>query len=185
MPTSDPITIDRPFARLHVRGRRCVPVGKQPSRVAAPLGAVPVAIYCRTSGRNQRIDSQYAECRKYCDRHGYAVVREYFEEWHSGDAPYVGPTLHGRGNVFDRPLFRELLLETMLYRPFDTIICWSDDRWSRLPGREAERILNALRRLDVQLEYVVPDHATGLLLDLVEVADAEEGDGRRAERAAQ
>ncbi len=167
-------TLDRPFLRLQVRGRRCVPVGNQPAHVSASLDAVPVAIHCRTSNQNQRIGSQYDECRRYCDRLGYAVVREYLEEGHSGDSPHFGPSAPIYSNVFQRPLLRELILESLLTHPFERIICWADDRWSRLPAREDERLLDALKGPDIQLEYVVHDR----VLDLVERDDHAQEAGR-------
>lgn len=171
MSTDTSITSDRPFIRLHVRGRRCVPVGDQPARVAVPLDAKPVAIYCRTSSRGQTIDSQYEGCRKHCERRGYAVVREYFEEWHTGNAPYFGPAAPTYATPFDRPLLRELILETLLTKPFETIVCWSSDRWSRLPGPETLQLLDALKRLGVGLEFVAGDDVADLACSLIVEAD--------------
>lgn len=109
------------------------------------------AIYCRTSTLIQRIDTQEDECLRYCRQRGYHLVREYLEEGQSGDAPYLGPEI-GTRELRARPLFRLMLLDVMILHPFDRLVCWHPDRFSRMHGPETLAVMDALKAHGVRVE---------------------------------
>ena len=158
---------------LRVRGPRRAANGLTERNITVLPGAPRVAIYCRTSALHQSIESQLGACRRHCERARYAVIQEFIEEGHTGHSPYLGPGSSAPWDtVFARPLFRLMLNQIMLYRPFDRIVCWSSDRLDRLGGWASVNLQDALSRNGVQLEFV---HETaGLLLDLVDVETADE-----------
>lgn len=47
----------------------------------------PVAIYLRVSTASQTIEDQRLELHRYCDAHGWEIVRGYADEGISGTAP--------------------------------------------------------------------------------------------------
>jgi DNA invertase Pin-like site-specific DNA recombinase len=145
-----------PSVTLHVYSSRTA-ADTSETMIDVADNATRAAIYCRTSTSQQKIGSQWNACLDHCAKQGYAVVRQYIEEGHSGDAPYMGPRLaQWSGDVWTRPLFKQLLLETVLFRPFDVIVCWSDDRWSRLPPSVDRPYKRLLADRGVRLEFIVP-----------------------------
>ncbi|UPM43161.1 recombinase family protein [Halocatena salina] len=99
-----------------------------------------VAIYARTSSRNQRfgysLNEQVRVCIEHCEMLGWTVAFIYKDEAESGKDT-------------DRPMFQKLL-RAAKQRHFDVIMFWKLDRFSR-------SLMHA-----VQLETEVRTHGVGL-----------------------
>lgn len=80
---------------------------------------VHVAVYCRVSTSSQDLVGQLRELHDYSSRSGWSIVREYTEK------------ISATGKV-DRAEHDRLLRDARdLARPWDHLLVWSLDRWSR------------------------------------------------------
>jgi site-specific DNA recombinase len=95
-----------------------------------PVSAVKRAvIYLRVSSAGQvntdydpeglSIPAQREACKRYAERHGAVVVREYVEPGVSG------------GSLLKRAAFQRMIEETAELRDVDLVIVWSVSRWAR------------------------------------------------------
>ncbi|MEM2079996.1 MAG: recombinase family protein, partial [Nitrososphaerota archaeon] len=121
------------------------------------------AIYARISTEEQNelsIDSQLAECRKYCEERGYQVVAEFTEE----RSAYRSK----------RPVFYQMIERAKL-REFDVIVCWNSSRFSRRRA-EAARVKFELQQVGVRIEFVsepTPRGAESVIIDAMREGIAE------------
>jgi DNA invertase Pin-like site-specific DNA recombinase len=88
------------------------------------------AIYLRVSTAAQTTENQSLELRRYCDRQGWTVTKEYADHAVSG-------TQH------ERPALNEILLDAQQGK-FDVLVVWKIDRLARSTAHLLE-ILNLLR----------------------------------------
>lgn len=119
---------------------------------------IRAVIYARFSSENQReesIEGQIRECRKYAQDHGMSVVAEYADR-----------ALSGRTDK--RPDFLRMIKDAERGR-FDVIIMWKLDRFAR--NRYDSATYKAkLKKAGVILHYVkeyIPDDPTGIILESV------------------
>ena len=119
---------------------------------------IRAAIYARFSSENQReesIEGQIRECRKYAQDRGMSVVGEYADR-----------ALSGRTDR--RPDFLRMIKDAERGR-FDVIIMWKLDRFAR--NRYDSATYKAkLKKAGVTLHYVkeyIPDDPTGIILESV------------------
>lgn len=75
-----------------------------------------VAIYCRVSTEDQKLDKQYRICKDFCERNGHEIYKEYFDVI--------------SGTKASRPYFNELLTD-MRANKFDGIVVSKLDRMGR------------------------------------------------------
>jgi site-specific DNA recombinase len=105
-----------------------LPMKQQPD--ITPVSAVKRAvIYLRVSSAGQvntdydpeglSIPAQREACKRYAERHGAVVVREYVEPGVSG------------GSLLKRAAFRRMIDEIGEQRDVDLVIVWSVSRWAR------------------------------------------------------
>jgi len=103
---------------------------QQPPTDAAPVSSVKRAvIYLRVSSAGQvntdydpeglSIPAQREACKRYAERHGAVVVREYVEPGVSG------------GSLLKRAAFCRMIDEIAEQRDVDMVIVWSVSRWAR------------------------------------------------------
>ena len=102
------------------------PQAADPPAMSAVKRAV---IYLRVSSAGQvntdydpeglSIPAQREACKRYAERHGAVVVREYVEPGVSG------------GSLLKRAAFRRMIDETTEQRDVDLVIVWSVSRWAR------------------------------------------------------
>src|SRR5271168_1515875 len=103
---------------------------QQPPTDAAPAASVKRAvIYLRVSSAGQvntdydpeglSIPAQREACKRYAERHGAVVIREYVEPGVSG------------GSLLKRAAFRRMIDEIAEQRDVDMVIVWSVSRWAR------------------------------------------------------
>ena len=81
---------------------------------------IPAVIYARYSSTNQReesIDGQIRECRRYAERYGFTIVKEYTDS-----------AISGRSD--DRPAFQRMIREAES-GAFQAVIVWKLDRFAR------------------------------------------------------
>ena len=81
---------------------------------------IPAVIYARYSSTNQReesIDGQIRECRRYAERYGFSIVKE-----------YTDAAISGRSD--DRPAFQRMIREAES-GAFQAVIVWKLDRFAR------------------------------------------------------
>jgi hypothetical protein len=104
----------------------------------APVKAV---IYARVSTAEQvdgktSLTTQEAECRTWCERHGYDVAKVYTERGESA-------------KTSDRPQLIHLLTDCAKLRPA-IVIVWKFDRWARNSDDHAVTLWNRLSLTDRQ-----------------------------------
>lgn len=81
---------------------------------------IPAVIYARYSSTNQReesIEGQLRECRRYAERYGFQIVKE-----------YTDAAISGRSD--DRPSFQRMIREAES-GAFSAVIVWKLDRFAR------------------------------------------------------
>ncbi|MDX9857596.1 MAG: recombinase family protein [candidate division Zixibacteria bacterium] len=126
-----------------------------------------VALYARVSSERQAekdlsISAQLKELRRYADRQGFTVVREFVDKAESA-------------RTANRPAFQEMIgVAKQKARPFDAILVWKLSRFAR--NREDSIVYKSmLRKRGIQLISIneqVDDSPTGMLLEgLIEVVD--------------
>jgi site-specific DNA recombinase len=100
-----------------------------PADVASSSAVKRAVIYLRVSSDGQvktdydpeglSLPAQREACKRYAERHGAVVVREYVEPGVSG------------GSLLKRASFRRMIEETAEQRDVDYVIVWSVSRWAR------------------------------------------------------
>jgi site-specific DNA recombinase len=100
-----------------------------PSDTASSTAVKRAVIYLRVSSDGQvktdydpeglSLPAQREACKRYAERHGAVVVREYVEPGVSG------------GSLLKRASFRRMIEETAEQRDVDYVIVWSVSRWAR------------------------------------------------------
>ena len=88
------------------------------------------ALYLRCSTTGQSTELQATELRRYCERQGWTIAKEYEDHAVSGAQ-------------HDRPALDEMLADAKLGR-FDVLVVWKIDRLARSTGHLLE-LLNLLR----------------------------------------
>lgn len=81
---------------------------------------IPAVIYARYSSTNQReesIEGQLRECRRYAERYGFQIIKEYTDS-----------AISGRSD--DRPSFQRMIRESES-GAFQAVIVWKLDRFAR------------------------------------------------------
>jgi site-specific DNA recombinase len=108
--------------------------------IAKPNRAVT---YCRMSGDRQEesIPRQFDEIKKYAERNGYKIVRQYADEGMSGDAT-------------DRTGFNKLIRDAERKGDFDVILVWDQNRFSRFDTITANHYWYILREAGVSIVSV-------------------------------
>ena len=79
-----------------------------------------ICTYLRTSTNDgrQSTENQRLACQDYAKQHGWTIVAEYEDQM--------------SGRKLDRPAFKRLLADAHKNeKPFQLVLCWSIDRWSR------------------------------------------------------
>ena len=95
----------------------------------------PAVCYIRMSSDLQEAspDQQRAEVVKLAAKHGYKIIREYFDEGISGDA------------TEKRIDFQRMIKDAEEKGDFAAILCWDQDRFGRFDSIEAGRWIHPLR----------------------------------------
>ena len=88
-----------------------------------------VALYCRVSTSDQDCEMQVRELKEYIARRNWEVYGEFVDSGWSG-ATSSRPQL-------------DLLMKAARLRHFDTVICWSLDRW----GRSMQHCIQSMTQL--------------------------------------
>lgn len=118
--------------------------------------------YSSDAQRDVSIDQQKQAAERYCNSHGYHIIREYVDKAISGTR-------------FDRPAFQMMLNEVERIRPAYLIV-WKTDRLSR-DRIDAAIAKRTLRECGVKIEYVAEtlpeDEAERVLIEGIEEALAE------------
>lgn len=106
-----------------------LPSEQQPEDTTMVPGVKRAVIYLRVSSAGQvntdydpeglSIPAQREACKRYAERQGAVVVREYVEPGVSG------------GSLLKRAAFRRMIDETSEQRDVDLVIVWSVSRWAR------------------------------------------------------
>jgi site-specific DNA recombinase len=106
-----------------------LPMQKPPEDTALALALKRAVIYLRVSSSGQvntdydpeglSIPAQREACKRFAERHGAVVVREYVEPGVSG------------GSLLKRAAFRRMIDEIGEQRDVDLVIVWSVSRWAR------------------------------------------------------
>jgi site-specific DNA recombinase len=106
-----------------------LPMQKPPENTALASALKRAVIYLRVSSAGQvntdydpeglSIPAQREACRRFAERHGAVVVREYVEPGVSG------------GSLLKRAAFRRMIDEIGEQRDVDLVIVWSVSRWAR------------------------------------------------------
>lgn len=104
----------------------------------------PAVSYIRMSSDLQEAspDQQRAEVVKLAGKHGYKIIREYFDEGISGDA------------TEKRIDFQRMIKDAEEKGDFAAILCWDQDRFGRFDSIEAGRWIHPLRCAGVWLHTV-------------------------------
>jgi site-specific DNA recombinase len=104
----------------------------------------PAVSYIRMSSDLQEAspDQQRAEVVKLAGKHGYKIIREYFDEGISGDA------------TEKRLDFQRMIKDAEEKGDFAAILCWDQDRFGRFDSIEAGRWIHPLRCAGVWLVTV-------------------------------
>jgi site-specific DNA recombinase len=146
---------------------------QHPSDTALASGLKRAVIYLRVSSAGQvntdydpeglSIPAQREACKRFAERHGAVVVREYVEPGVSG------------GSLLKRAAFRRMIEETADLRDVDLVIVWSVSRWAR--NQEDHWVARGLvtkagaKLLSVK-EPIGEDTSHGILLEGVMAAAA-------------
>ncbi len=106
-----------------------LPLNEHSEDMALASGVKRAVIYLRVSSAGQvntdydpeglSIPAQREACKRFAERHGAAVVREYVEPGVSG------------GSLLKRAAFRRMIDEIGEQRDVDLVIVWSVSRWAR------------------------------------------------------
>ena len=130
-------------------------------------------IYARYSSDNQReesIDGQLRECKKFAEYNGITIIGEYI------DRAFSAKTDH-------RPEFQRMIKDS--YKTvFDTVIVWKLDRFSR-NRYDSARYKSMLRKNDVKVVSAtesISDGAEGIILESVLEGMAEYNSADLAEK---
>ena len=117
---------------------------------------IPAVIYARYSSSSQReesIEGQIRECRKYAERFGFEILKEYT------DAAMTGTN-------DNRPGFQKMIRDSASHR-FKAVIVWKMDRFAR-NRKVASDYKAELRKNGVNLYYAmesVPEGSSGIIFD--------------------
>jgi site-specific DNA recombinase len=105
---------------------------------------IPAVSYIRMSSDLQEAspDQQRAEVVKLAAKHGYKIIREYFDQGISGDA------------TDKRTAFLKMIRDAEEKADFAAILCWDQDRFGRFDSIEAGRWIHPLRCAGVWLHTV-------------------------------
>jgi site-specific DNA recombinase len=119
---------------------------------------VPAVAYLRmsTDKQDKSIADQRGEVLRYAERNGYKIVREYVDEGESGCKE-------------SRKGFQQLVSDASTVRDFDALLCWNQERFSRMDILDTAAYWKALRDADVALVTCVEgrisfDNIQGILL---------------------
>jgi DNA invertase Pin-like site-specific DNA recombinase len=88
------------------------------------------------------IPTQREEVRKYAEKHGYRIIREYVDDGISGD------------ETEKRVAFQRMLADAKARRDFVAVLCWDQDRFGRFDPLEAGYWIKPLRDAGVHLATV-------------------------------
>jgi DNA invertase Pin-like site-specific DNA recombinase len=104
----------------------------------------PAVSYIRMSSDLQEAspDQQRGEVVKLATKHGYKIIREYFDEGISGDA------------TEKRIAFLKMIRDAEEKGDFAAILCWDQDRFGRFDSIEAGRWIHPLRQVGVWLHTI-------------------------------
>jgi site-specific DNA recombinase len=142
------------LARQLIKQENIHPVGKdagrdlinQTERMDSNMSkALTAAVsYIRMSSDMQEAspDQQRAEVAKLATKHGYKIIREYFDKGISGDA------------TEKRVDFQRMIKDADEKGDFAVILCWDQDRFGRFDSIEAGRWIHPLRSAGVWLMTV-------------------------------
>jgi len=119
------------------------------------MKAVIYARFSSSSQREESIEGQVRECRKYAQKLGYEVIRTYEDR-----------AMTGRTDK--RPAFQKMIADSAK-KQFDAVICWKTDRFAR------NRYDSALYKRKLKLNGVkvlyamesIPDGAQGIIMESV------------------
>ena len=109
----------------------------------------PVCIYARYSSANQReesIEGQLRECRRYAERFGYSVIKEYTDS-----------AISGRSD--QRPAFQQMIKESERHA-FEAVLVWKLDRFAR-NRYDAAIYRNKLKKNGVKIVSVTENFSDG------------------------
>lgn len=139
------------------------------------MSSVKAVVYVRVSSDGQvdgtSLDTQEADCRAWCARHGYEVLRVYREAGESA-------------KTADRPALLELLDACRAEKPA-VVVCWKFDRWARNSTDHAV-MAAALARHNTRLvsaTEATPDDPAGRLLQTILSGIAQFDNECRSQRA--
>jgi len=112
------------------------------------------AIYIRVSSERQAFekvspDAQESDCKEYCKKHGYSVIKTYrdIQKYRVGNK-LVEPS----GTRSDRPMLKRMLSDAE-YQKFDVIVAWREDRLYR-SYRPMLDVLDCMDETHVEIELV-------------------------------
>ena len=117
---------------------------------------IPAVIYARYSSSSQReesIEGQIRDCRKYAERFGFRILREYTDSAMSGTSD-------------NRPAFQKMIRDSASHT-FKAVIVWKMDRFAR-NRKVASDYKAELRKNGVNLYYAmetVPEGSSGIIFD--------------------
>ena len=109
----------------------------------------PVCIYARYSSANQReesIEGQLRECRRYAERFGYSVIKEYTDS-----------AISGRSD--QRPAFQQMIKDSDCHA-FEAVLVWKLDRFAR-NRYDAAIYRNKLKKNNVKIVSVTETFSDG------------------------
>jgi len=104
----------------------------------------PAVSYIRMSSGKQEASptQQRREVKKLAEKHGYKILREYFDKGISGDA------------TEKRKAFQQMIADAEQKGDFFAILCWDLSRFGRFDSIEAGHWIYPLRRVGVTLATV-------------------------------
>ncbi|HUY91684.1 MAG TPA: recombinase family protein [Pirellulales bacterium] len=116
----------------------------KPETNGKPATLSPGVAYIRMSSDQQEAspDQQRAEVVKLAEKHGYKIIREYFDSGISGAA------------TAKRKQFLAMMQDAETKGDFKAILCWDQDRFGRFDSIEAGRWVHPLRERGIQLVTV-------------------------------
>jgi len=101
-----------------------------------------VATYSRVSTTKQEFENQLEQLRRYCEKMGWKIVKEYNE------------TISGKEK--NRPVFKEMLKDAQ-QKKFDIIVVWALDRFSREGTSQIWHYMSTLNNAKVKfVSYTEP-----------------------------
>lgn len=118
--------------------------------------------YSSEAQNDKSIEQQQEEAKRYCDEHGYHIIKEYADRAMSGAN-------------FDRPEFQMMLNDVKNLRP-GHLILWKGDRLSRnrLDAQIAKKIIrDAGVKIEYVSEYVPVEEAEMVLIEGMQETFAE------------